>query len=78
MHGVAGPYANKIFGELLGIKPEFLKNCEPKEDFGNGHPDPNLTYAKELVEIMDPFKTKTTNIDQIPVIINLIIFKNNK
>lgn len=23
----------------------------PKEDFGGGHPDPNLTYAKELVDI---------------------------
>ena len=21
------------------------------EDFGGGHPDPNLTYAKELVDI---------------------------
>lgn len=23
----------------------------PMEDFGGGHPDPNLTYAKELVDI---------------------------
>ena len=23
-----------------------------QEDFGGGHPDPNLTYAKELVERM--------------------------
>ena len=22
------------------------------QDFGGGHPDPNLTYAKELVDIM--------------------------
>ena len=27
-------------------------NSEPKDDFGGGHADPNLTYAKELVEIM--------------------------
>lgn len=24
----------------------------PKEDFGGGHPDPNLTYAKDLVDLM--------------------------
>ena len=23
----------------------------PKEDFGGGHPDPNLTYAHDLVEL---------------------------
>ncbi|MDQ6971849.1 MAG: alpha-D-glucose phosphate-specific phosphoglucomutase, partial [Mariprofundaceae bacterium] len=29
-----------------------VMNGEPKEDFGGGHPDPNLTYAHELVDIM--------------------------
>jgi len=24
----------------------------PLEDFGGGHPDPNLTYAHDLVDIM--------------------------
>lgn len=24
----------------------------PKEDFGGGHPDPNLTYAHDLVDSM--------------------------
>lgn len=24
----------------------------PHQDFGGGHPDPNLTYAEELVKIM--------------------------
>jgi phosphoglucomutase len=33
----------------LGADPSSLLNCDPKEDFGGGHPDPNLTYAKELV-----------------------------
>lgn len=28
------------------------RNGTPKEDFGGGHPDPNLTYAHELVELM--------------------------
>ena len=27
-------------------------NCVPLPDFGGGHPDPNLTYAHELVEII--------------------------
>ena len=33
----------------LGADPACLMNCDPKEDFGGGHPDPNLTYAKALV-----------------------------
>ena len=27
-------------------------NCVPSEDFGGGHPDPNLAYAEELVKVM--------------------------
>jgi len=52
MHGVAGPYAKSIFRELLGVPMECLLNCDPLDDFGGGHPDPNLTYAHELVEVM--------------------------
>ncbi|KAJ0988636.1 hypothetical protein J5N97_006992 [Dioscorea zingiberensis] len=52
LHGVAGIYAKKIFVEELGANESSLINCTPKEDFGGGHPDPNLTYAKELVARM--------------------------
>ncbi|KAK8665051.1 hypothetical protein V6N13_005227 [Hibiscus sabdariffa] len=52
LHGVGGAYANRIFVEELGAQKSSLLNCVPKEDFGGGHPDPNLTYAKELVERM--------------------------
>ncbi|KAI3910363.1 hypothetical protein MKX01_034757 [Papaver californicum] len=52
LHGVAGAYANRIFVQELGARESFLINCIPKEDFGGGHPDPNLTYAKELVAHM--------------------------
>ncbi|AQK63457.1 phosphoglucomutase2 [Zea mays] len=52
LHGVAGAYAKHIFVEELGADESSLLNCVPKEDFGGGHPDPNLTYAKELVERM--------------------------
>ncbi|XP_065637083.1 phosphoglucomutase, cytoplasmic, partial [Quercus suber] len=52
LHGVAGAYAKRIFVEELGAQESSLLNCTPKEDFGGGHPDPNLTYAKELVARM--------------------------
>ena len=52
MHAVTGPYAKEIFLNRLGAPAESLMNCEPSEDFGGGHPDPNLTYAEELVKIM--------------------------
>ncbi|XP_038986088.1 phosphoglucomutase, cytoplasmic 2 [Phoenix dactylifera] len=52
LHGVAGIYAKHIFVEELGANESSLINCTPKEDFGGGHPDPNLTYAKELVARM--------------------------
>lgn len=61
MHGVAGPYAKHIFGTLLGCSKESLLNCDPSEDFGGGHPDPNLTYAHDLVELLDIHKKKDTN-----------------
>jgi phosphoglucomutase len=52
MHAVTGPYAKEIFVNRLGASCDSLMNCEPSEDFGGGHPDPNLTYAEDLVKIM--------------------------
>jgi len=52
MHAVTGPYAKEILVNRLGASAESLMNCEPSEDFGGGHPDPNLTYAEDLVKIM--------------------------
>lgn len=49
MHGVGGPYAKKVFVDILGAPVSSLLNFVPKEDFGHGHPDPNLTYAHDLV-----------------------------
>ncbi len=51
MHAVTGPYAKDIFEKRLGAVDAVL-NGEPLEDFGGGHPDPNLVYAHDLVEIM--------------------------
>ncbi|KAF9208436.1 Phosphoglucomutase-2 [Haplosporangium sp. Z 27] len=50
MHGVTGPYGERIFVHELGLPQKSVMNCVPKPDFGGGHPDPNLTYAHELVE----------------------------
>ncbi len=50
MHAVTGPYAEEIFVNRLGLSTDCLLNCTPSEDFAGGHPDPNLTYAKTLVE----------------------------
>ncbi len=52
MHAVTGPYAKATLEGLLGAPAGTVMNGEPKEDFGGGHPDPNLTYAHELVEIL--------------------------
>ncbi|KAK3403799.1 hypothetical protein EUGRSUZ_K00185 [Eucalyptus grandis] len=52
MHAVTGAYAKPIFVDKLGASPDSISNGVPSEDFGHGHPDPNLTYAKDLVDIM--------------------------
>jgi phosphoglucomutase len=53
MSGVTGPYGKAIFEKELGLGPESTQNCEPSPDFNGGHPDPNLTYAHELVEVVE-------------------------
>jgi len=52
MHAVTGPYAKAIIERMLGAPVGTVMNGDVKEDFGGGHPDPNLTYAEELVDIM--------------------------
>jgi len=52
MHAVTGPYANEIFVNRLGAPSDSLINAEPLLDFGGKHPDPNLTYANDLVGIL--------------------------
>lgn len=52
MHAVTGPYAQEILVNRLGATENSLMNCVPSEDFAGGHPDPNLTYAEDLVKLM--------------------------
>lgn len=57
LNGVTGPYGKAIFVDELGLpENEVLQNCHPKPDFGGIHPDPNLTYARTLVERVDKEK----------------------
>ena len=49
MHAVTGPYAKEIFENLLSANSDAVINGIPQEDFGGGHPDPNLAHATELV-----------------------------
>lgn len=49
---VVGPYVKKIVCEELGSPANSAVNCVPQEDFGGHHPDPNLTYAADLVNTM--------------------------
>lgn len=64
LSGVAGVYAKRIFLEELAADQSSLLNCDPKEDFGGGHPDPNLTYAKELVYRMGLGETSPEEIPE--------------
>ncbi len=52
MSAVTGPYATEIIERRLGAPEGTVMRGEPLEDFGGGHPDPNLTYAEDLVRIL--------------------------
>jgi phosphoglucomutase len=51
MHAITGPYAKHILEEMLEAEPDTVINGVPLEDFGGGHPDPNLVHAHEVVEL---------------------------
>jgi phosphoglucomutase len=63
MHGAAGPYATRIFRDILGLPENSLLRCNVLPDFGKGHPDPNLTYAEELVQIMGALENNPNALD---------------
>ena len=52
-NAVTGPYAIRIFEEILGAGKGTVINSQPLPDFGGKHPDPNMTYATELLAIMN-------------------------
>jgi len=52
MHAVTGPTAHEIFIKRLGAPAGSVINGVPLPDFGGGHPDPNPTYAEDLIKVM--------------------------
>ncbi len=52
MHAITGPYAKQILEGVLGAETGSVFNAVPLEDFGGGHPDPNMAHAHELTKIM--------------------------
>ena len=53
MHAITGPYAKEIFAHRLCANKDAVINGVPLEDFGGGHPDPNLAHTKELVSFLN-------------------------
>lgn len=51
MNAVTGPYAKHLFEEVLGAKEGSVIHGTPLPDFGGLHPEPNLVYAKDLVDL---------------------------
>ena len=52
MHAITGPYARAILEETLGAASGSVVNATPLPDFGQGHPDPNPIWARELMDTM--------------------------
>ncbi|CAO3679613.1 unnamed protein product [Rhizopus stolonifer] len=53
MNGVTGPYGYRLFVEEFGLPESSVMRYKPLSDFGGAHPDPNLTYAHDLVEAVE-------------------------
>ncbi len=52
MNAVTGPYARNIFVDKIGLSNQSVMNDIPLTDFGGLHPDPNLTYADKLADLL--------------------------
>jgi phosphoglucomutase len=52
MSAITGPYAVRIFEEILGAPAGTVVNGTPLPDFGGHHPDPNPIHAADLMAVM--------------------------
>ncbi|MGA0538977.1 alpha-D-glucose phosphate-specific phosphoglucomutase [Neotabrizicola sp. VNH66] len=52
MCAITGPYATEILENRLGAAPGTVTHGTPLPDFGGMHPDPNPTWAHELMDEM--------------------------
>jgi len=53
MHAITGPYAKEIFEKRLCTNTDAVINGKPLQDFGGGHPDPNLAHTKTLLSLLN-------------------------
>lgn len=76
---MTGAYVQRIFVEELGAPKDNTINTVPLEDFGGHHPDPNLTYAADLVEALKKGDYDFgAAFDGDGVCIQIIIYRTNK
>ena len=52
MCAITGPYATEILENRLGASKGTVVHGTPQPDFGGMHPDPNPTWAHELMDVM--------------------------
>lgn len=52
MHGITGPSAHAIFEGRLDARGGTVRHGMPLADFGGAHPDPNLSNARGLVDLL--------------------------
>lgn len=52
MNAITGPYAHEILENRLGAVKGTVVHGAPQPDFGGMHPDPNPTWAHELMDTM--------------------------
>ena len=52
MNAITGPYAREILETRLGAANGTVVHGTPQPDFGGMHPDPNPTWAHELMDTM--------------------------
>ncbi|KAM3172849.1 hypothetical protein ACTXT7_013699 [Hymenolepis weldensis] len=57
LSGVTGPYIKALLMDNFGLPESSTLDCTPLPDFGGHHPDPNLTYAAKLVDVVRADKT---------------------
>jgi len=51
LNGVTGPYVREIFVNQLGAADNNVVHTIPLPDFGNLHPDPNLTVSMLFIKL---------------------------
>jgi len=53
MCAITGPYATEVLETRLGAASGTVVNGTPLPDFGGMHPDPNPTWAHDLMDVMN-------------------------